>query len=46
MAVLRDFSLPDHFIEGIIFNPGDKVDSLGRSSAKKRNRHYSPVHRP
>lgn len=42
-AVLRDFPLPDDFIEGIVFHPGDKVDALGCPLAKQSVVIISPI---
>jgi len=35
MAILRNFFLPNDFIEGIVFDPGNKGDPLGRPPAKQ-----------
>jgi hypothetical protein len=35
MTVLRNFSLSNDFIEGIVFHPGNKVDALGCPLAKQ-----------
>jgi hypothetical protein len=43
MPVLRNVSLSDNFIEGIVFHPGDKIDVLRTPSTPERVVGIAPV---